>query len=101
MGVCVYGCVCVWVCVCVDVGGGVVMDVRVCVCVRERERERERSTVVYMHLCYMTSVPTYHRFSPFVKTGSESFVLGRVSVRTQLTAADRVKIVVGPLYAHS
>jgi len=37
-----------------------------------------------------------NRFSPFVKTGSESFVLGRVSVRTQLTAADRVKIVLSP-----
>ena len=36
----------------------------------------------------------YYRFSPFVKTGTEAFVLGNITVRTQLTAADRVKIVV-------
>ena len=36
----------------------------------------------------------YCRFSPFVKTGTEAFVLGNITVRTQLTAADRVKIVV-------
>lgn len=35
------------------------------------------------------------RFSPFVKTGSEAFVLGSVTLKTLPTANDKVNIVVG------
>lgn len=37
-----------------------------------------------------------NRFSPFVKTGTEAFVLGAVSIKSQVTAADQIKIVISP-----
>ena len=49
--------------------------------------------ILYTHAHTHTHTHT-HRFSPFVKTGTEAFVLGKVSLKSQVTAADTIKIIV-------
>lgn len=45
-----------------------------------------------------------HRFSSFVKTGTESYVLGRVAIKAPISETEKVRVVLSPeseyLYIH-
>ena len=45
-------------------------------------------------ICYYDHV--FFRFSPFVKTGTEAFVLGSIAVKSGISDTDKIKIVYSP-----
>ena len=78
---------------CVCAGVGVRVCVRELVCIFKQ-------SLVLNHSCMCTLCLLLNRFSSFVKTGTETYVLGRVAIKAPVSATEKVKITVSPEGRH-